>query len=152
MLIIIDIQYVLLFHAGSCDEYTNITEPWRNVLYKSSSFPGYPKNDNPLVGKWWRFTGIGGDRITPSCYGGPVAGAQYGMHLSFSYPTTESETPKIGTAYGDTSCSAYGISMSVVLCPGGFYIYKPSSHPRSDMGYPTCKELLLFIVIRCFIL
>ncbi|KAM3597623.1 uncharacterized protein V6R79_006979 [Siganus canaliculatus] len=27
--------------------------------------------------------------------------------------------------------------MSVVLCPGGFYIYKPSSHPHSSMGYIT---------------
>nr|XP_046271820.1 adhesion G protein-coupled receptor E1-like [Scatophagus argus] len=27
--------------------------------------------------------------------------------------------------------------MSVVLCPGGFYIYKPSSHPYSNAGYVT---------------
>ncbi|KAK2833593.1 hypothetical protein Q5P01_017482 [Channa striata] len=50
------------FPPGSCDGYTNITEPWRNLLFKSSSFPGYPKNDSNLVGQWWRFTGIGGDK------------------------------------------------------------------------------------------
>nr|XP_019958378.1 PREDICTED: adhesion G protein-coupled receptor E1-like [Paralichthys olivaceus] len=27
--------------------------------------------------------------------------------------------------------------MNVVLCPGGFYIYKPDSHPYSNMGYVT---------------
>lgn len=140
LFIIIDIQYVFLFHAGSCDGYTNITEPWRNVLYTSSSFPGYPKNDLDLVNKWWRFTGIGGDRIISSCHGGPIAGASHGMNVPFSYPTTESESPTVGTAYGDTSCNAYSFSMSLVLCPGGFYIYKPSSHPHSSMGYPTCKE------------
>ncbi|XP_051244900.1 adhesion G protein-coupled receptor E1-like [Dicentrarchus labrax] len=127
-----------VFPPGSCDGYTNITEPWRNHLFKSSSFVGYPKNDAHLVNKWWRFTGIGGDRVITSCKGGPIGGTQYAIRVPFSYPTTESETPTTGTAYGDVgSCAVYGITMTVSLCPGGFYIYKPSSHPRSSMGYVT---------------
>ncbi|XP_070703561.1 adhesion G protein-coupled receptor E1-like [Pempheris klunzingeri] len=126
-----------VFPPGSCDGYKNLTEPWRNVLYTSSSFSGFSKDDAHLVGKWWRFTGIGGDRIIANCHGGPIAGARYGMNVPFSYPTLESETPTTGTAYGDTNCNNYHVSMSLVLCPGGFYIYKPASHPRSEMAYPT---------------
>lgn len=130
----------MLFHAGSCDGYGNITEPWRNIEFKSTSFPGYPKNDAHLVGLWWRFTGIGGDRITNTCYGGPLGGTQYVMRVPFSYPTAESETPTTGTAYGDVgNCGVYAISVSIALCPGGFYVHKPSSHPHDNMGYAICK-------------
>uniref|UniRef100_A0A3B4X5N5 Adhesion G protein-coupled receptor E2-like n=1 Tax=Seriola lalandi dorsalis TaxID=1841481 RepID=A0A3B4X5N5_SERLL len=124
---------------GSCDQYTNRTEPWRNLLFTSSSFPGYPKNvDAGLVGKWWRFTGIGGDRIITNCHGGPIGGTEYPIRLAFSYPTTESDSATTGTAYGDVgSCSTSSSTMSVVLCPGGFYIFKPSSHPHSNAGYIT---------------
>lgn len=150
MFIIIDIQYVLLFHAGSCDGYTNITDTWRNFLFKSSSFTGYSKDDAALSQKWWRFTGFGGDRVVTHCVSGPAAGAHYIARVGFSYPTTESETATIGTAHGDVgACGRYGIQMSLVLCPGGFYIYKPTSHPHPRLVYATCKEWLL-IVVLCF--
>lgn len=140
-----------LFRAGSCDGYITITEPWRNILFSSSSFPGYPKNDADLVGKWWRVTGIGGDRVVSICYQGPIGGAQYPIRVPFSYPTTENQTVT-GLAYGDVkSCGVYSISMSVILCPGGFYIYNASTHPYTNMAYVTCKERLLIVTI-CFIL
>ncbi|XP_044036388.1 adhesion G protein-coupled receptor E1-like [Siniperca chuatsi] len=113
----------------------NITEPWRNVLFTSSKFPGYPKDDVALAQKWIRFTGFGGDRIVTGCYNGPIGGTQYAIHVPFSYPTTESETPTTGTAYGN--CIGDNFPMSVVLCPGGFYIYKLLVHPYSNMGYVT---------------
>ncbi|XP_045931506.1 adhesion G protein-coupled receptor E1-like isoform X2 [Micropterus dolomieu] len=127
------------FPPGSCDGYTNITEPWRNYLFTSSSFPEFPKDDADLVGMWWRFVGFGGDRIATGCYGGPIGGTQYSIHLPDGYhPRTESVTPTTGYAYGDVGpCNAYTITISIVLCPGGFYIYQPSSHPHSSMGYVT---------------
>uniref|UniRef100_A0A3B4T487 Uncharacterized protein n=1 Tax=Seriola dumerili TaxID=41447 RepID=A0A3B4T487_SERDU len=97
-----------LTNCCSCDQYTNRTEPWRNLLFTSSSFPGYPKNvDAGLVGKWWRFTGIGGDRIITNCHGGPIGGTEYPIRLAFSYPTTESDSATTGTAYGDTKERAF---------------------------------------------
>lgn len=130
----------LLFLIGSCDGYQNITDPWRNLLFKSSSFSGYPHDDVELVNKWWRFTGIGGDRVINTCNTGTAGGAQYSAHVSFAYPTTESGTSS-GTAYADVgACNYYSFTMNVVLCPGGFYIYKPDSHPYSNMGYVTCKK------------
>uniref|UniRef100_A0A3P8SFA6 Uncharacterized protein n=1 Tax=Amphiprion percula TaxID=161767 RepID=A0A3P8SFA6_AMPPE len=117
---------LLCLHSCSCNNYTNITEPWRNKLYTSSSFSGFPKDDAHLVGKWWRFTGIGGDRIITACLTGTRAGGHYTTHFQFTYPTNESETVAEGTAYGDIStCQHDSIRMQSVLCPGGFYIYKP---------------------------
>ena len=140
LFIIVDIQYVLLFHAGSCDGYTNITDTWRNFLFTSTSFPGFSKDDAALKQKWLRFTGLGGDRVVAQCFSRPTAGANYNIWVPFSYPTTESETATTGTAYGAVShCSHFGISMSLVLCPGGFYIYKPASHPHPSMVHATCK-------------
>ncbi|XP_029364695.1 adhesion G protein-coupled receptor E2-like [Echeneis naucrates] len=128
-----------VFPAGSCDRYTNRTEAWRNVGFTSTSFPSYPKStDGELVGKWWRFTGIGGDRIITSCYSSNVGAATYPIYIPFSYPSAESETATTGTAYGFAGqCSYYSVSMSVVLCPGGFYIFSPSNHPSTYLGYVT---------------
>ncbi|XP_047199826.1 adhesion G protein-coupled receptor E1 [Hippoglossus stenolepis] len=135
--------FILLF--GSCDGYGNITDSWRNLLIISSTFSGYPNDDGSLLNKWWRFTGIGGDRVINSCVTGPAGGAPYPANVPFAYPTTESQTPTQGTAYGSVgACNNYGIIMNVVLCPGGFYIYKPQTHPHGNIGYATyhyeCKS------------
>lgn len=132
----------MLFHAGSCDGYTNITDAWRNTRLWSSDFSGYPNNDVHLIGNWWRFTGIGGDRIVSPCLGGPRGGTRYVIHLSsLVYPLIESLIPTRATAYGAAElCDSYPITMNVVLCPGGFYIYKPENHPYNPLGYVTCKE------------
>ncbi|XP_029998091.1 adhesion G protein-coupled receptor E3-like [Sphaeramia orbicularis] len=53
---------------GSCDGYTNVTEPWRNKAFTSTGFPGFPKGDNLLGDKWRRFIGIGGDRVFSDCH------------------------------------------------------------------------------------
>ncbi|XP_029998094.1 adhesion G protein-coupled receptor E2-like, partial [Sphaeramia orbicularis] len=127
-----------VFPAGSCDGYTNLTNPWRNRGFTSTSFSGFPKDDGNLVNQWWRFTGIGGDRIVTSCFGQNYGGTNYPISVPFSYPTTESETATSGQAHCYvSSCGQYTITMYVVLCPGGFYIYKPTSHPHGNMGYVT---------------
>ncbi|XP_078140638.1 uncharacterized protein LOC139914272 [Centroberyx gerrardi] len=123
------------FPPDSCDGYTNLTDSWRNRAFTSTSFPGFPKNDANLPNKWWRFTGIGGDRIVSDCIGSNRGGTYYTVQIPFSYPTTESETPTTGTAYRDVgTCNNQGFSMSVALCPGGFYVYKPIN-PYGNLGY-----------------
>ncbi|XP_060946744.1 adhesion G protein-coupled receptor E2-like [Limanda limanda] len=123
---------------GSCNGYGTITDPWRNLLFQSTSFTGYPNNDAPLLKKWWRFTGIGGDRIINSCPTRPAGGTPYPAYTSFAYPTNESETPTQGTTYGHAGgCTNYPNTMNVVLCPGGFYIYKPETHTYGNLGYVT---------------
>ncbi|XP_029913037.1 adhesion G protein-coupled receptor E2-like [Myripristis murdjan] len=125
------------FPPGSCDGYTNLTDSWRNRGFTSTSFPGFPKDDAHLINQWWRFTGIGGDMIITGCsHTYNIGGTSYGIYLSFSYPIVESPTASRGTAYVyNSGCSTYGISIDVVLCPGGFYVYQPLNHPISSMGY-----------------
>ncbi|XP_037647114.1 adhesion G protein-coupled receptor E2-like isoform X2 [Sebastes umbrosus] len=126
------------FPPGSCDGYTNITEPRRNRGFTSTSFPGFPLDDNTLLNKWWRFAGIGGDRVVPECVSNNLGGTAYIIYISFAYPTAESVTPTTGTAYSRvTNCYGRAWSVSVALCPGGFYVYKPAGHPYSSMGYVT---------------
>ncbi|XP_059923818.1 adhesion G protein-coupled receptor E1-like [Gadus macrocephalus] len=54
-------------HPGSCNGYTNLTDPWRNRAFTQYDYPGFPKDDNKLLNKWWRFTGIGGDTANDYC-------------------------------------------------------------------------------------
>lgn len=129
-----------MFGAGSCDGYTNITEPWRNREFTSTSLPGFPNDDANLLNKWWRFTGIGGDRVITGCIGNFRGGTQHVINIPFAYPSTESVTPTTGPAYGYyAGCNVIRLSVSVALCPGGFYVYKPLNHPSGLMGYVTCK-------------
>lgn len=86
------------------------------------------------------------------CYQGPIGGAQYPIRVPFSYPTVENQTVT-GVAYGDVgTCGYYSISMSVILCPGGFYIYNASSHPYTNMAYVTCKKPSLIVMICCILM
>ncbi|XP_028311435.1 adhesion G protein-coupled receptor E2-like [Gouania willdenowi] len=130
-----------VYPPGSCDDYTNITEPWRNREFTSTSFPGFPKDDGHLLGKWWRFTGIGGDRIVTQCLSGH-GGYSRNIHFAFAYPINESITAAVGYAYVSyVTCRTYGNKMKVVLCPGAFYIYKPDNHKVSSSGYLTYHSL-----------
>uniref|UniRef100_A0A4W6ECL4 UMOD/GP2/OIT3-like D8C domain-containing protein n=1 Tax=Lates calcarifer TaxID=8187 RepID=A0A4W6ECL4_LATCA len=125
---------------GSCDGYTNITEPWRNQAFTSTSFPGFPRDDAKLVNNWWRFTGIGGDRVIPSCIASNRGGTARTVYIPSTYPTTESETPTRVSAYGSwNGCYNTQFAVNVALCPGGFYVYKPLSHTSANTGYVTCE-------------
>ncbi|XP_055366983.1 adhesion G protein-coupled receptor E2-like [Betta splendens] len=111
------------YPPGSCDGYTNLTQPWRNKNFVTTI---QANDDWNLRNQWWRFTGIGGDRIIAACippyYGGTVSP----LYVPFVYPTSDSATPTTGTAYGIyTNCQDLSASINVVMCPGGFYIYQP---------------------------
>lgn len=145
-------MYTFLFHTDGCDEYTNITDTWRNYFFESTYFPGYPNDDSGLSGSWWRFTGIGGDRLLQNCFGGEYGGAYIPIYVPFDLPTNETGLLKTEIAFGVGSyCTSYSFQLSVALCPEGFYIYKPSSLPNSQMSFVTCKELLLTHIL-CHIL
>lgn len=56
--------YIYISSSVPCSNYTNISDPWRNVGFCSSS---YNKSDINLMEGWYRFTGIGGDQVVSSC-------------------------------------------------------------------------------------
>lgn len=108
----------------------------------STSFHGFPKNDAKLINQWWRFIGIGGDRVIASCIGLNIGGTSHGVHIPFTYPTNESLSEETGAAYADYiyQCdNRLPAQVSVAYCPGGFYVYKPLTLPYANMGYVTCK-------------
>lgn len=117
----------------------------------STSFPGFPKDDSKLVNKWWRFTGIGGDRVIASCITNNVGGTKHELYIPFTYPTNESTMENNMTAYSDnlnTCDQQLSARVSVAYCPGGFYVYKPLTHPHSDMAYVTCEWQLFFFFFK----
>lgn len=137
-------KYVL-FLSGSCNGYTNLTEPWRNRAFASTTFTGFPYDDFKLLNMWWRFTGIGGNRVITSCIGNNIGGTVNVLHIPITYSTNESFSEETVSAYSGTPdlCKDVTASVSVAYCPGGFYIYKPLTHPQASMGYVTCEWHLL---------
>lgn len=134
-------MYIFDLHcAGSCDGYTNITQSWRNRGFDATYFGATLVNDWQLLNKWWRFTGIGGDRVIINCVP-PYRGGTWGaLFISSPYPTTESLTPTTVTAYGFYSrCTDMSAVVNIALCPGGFYVYQPMSYPYYEQGYATCE-------------
>ncbi|XP_071031273.1 adhesion G protein-coupled receptor E3-like [Oncorhynchus clarkii lewisi] len=133
---------------GSCDGYTALDEPRRNYLFSSSSIPDYPINtDTQRTNIWVRYVGIGGDTVIPQCAPLYYSGVYYPIHLTFTHPQSESETPTTGNACGNAgSCCNYNVAIQVIYCSsGGFYVYRQmNSHPIAYMGYVTyineCEE------------
>ncbi|XP_059929195.1 adhesion G protein-coupled receptor E1-like [Gadus macrocephalus] len=122
---------------GSCTGYTNLTDPWRNRAFTRTDWPGYPKNDFLLSNKWWRFTGIGGDTAIDDCTYNR-GGFQHPWQVVVSYPDIESLTPTKGTTRTwANGCGTQGITIDFVLCPGGFYVFRPLAAGASESGFAT---------------
>uniref|UniRef100_A0A3Q4GQK3 Uncharacterized protein n=1 Tax=Neolamprologus brichardi TaxID=32507 RepID=A0A3Q4GQK3_NEOBR len=134
-------EKVFLLEACSCDGYTNITQSWRNRGFDAGYFGTTLVNDQQLLNKWWRFTGIGGDRVIINCVSHYRGGTWGSLFISSPYPTTESLTPTTVTAYGFYyQCTDRSAVVNIALCPGGFYVYQPMSYPYSQQGYATCER------------
>ncbi|KAL7852230.1 hypothetical protein SRHO_G00180150 [Serrasalmus rhombeus] len=50
-----------------CECHNTLSDPWRNIGLKLSSFPEWQKHDITLKEGWYRFTGIGGDSMAYYC-------------------------------------------------------------------------------------
>lgn len=113
----------------------------------STTFPGFPKDDSVLLNQWWRFTGIGGNRVITSCIGNNLGGTENVLHIPITYSTIESLGDVNVSAYSGISdmCNDITASVSVAYCPGGFYVYKPLTHPQVYTGYVTCEWHLLYL-------
>ena len=87
-----------------------------------------------LLAKWWRFTGIGGDKVSETCAGIYRGGTAHTAYISpFEYPLTESLTPKTAKAFCHVdTCWRREALIDIVICPGGFYIYRPLFFPDEN--------------------
>ncbi|KAK7938975.1 hypothetical protein WMY93_002301 [Mugilogobius chulae] len=133
---------LLLLLLGSCDGYTNISQAWRHVTSYSEYFWTYPYDDSFMVSHWWRFVGVGGDVLVWACKTGGT-GDLYSIGVEKAMmPTTElsSATPVTAHSFKGMPCKTTNFVVEIVLCPGGFYIYRPLSHVPSS-GYTTWHSL-----------
>lgn len=127
--------------AGACERYQTVIEPWRNQDFKSTSFPGFPKNDSHLVNTWSRFTGIGGDRVVTTCIGNDRGGTSNVLYVPFECPTTGNDTEVTGTAFskGIWGCEQFKVEVSMAYCAEGFYVYKRAAHSNTEVAFVTCE-------------
>uniref|UniRef100_A0A8C5BMM6 Uncharacterized protein n=1 Tax=Gadus morhua TaxID=8049 RepID=A0A8C5BMM6_GADMO len=134
------VDAITSMHPGSCNGYTNLTDPWRNRAFRRADIRGDPSNDRLLVKKWWRFTGIGGDRASEICeHNAGTFG--YPWNVKVTYPVNESLTPTMGSAgryhFG---CHNDKISVEWVICPGGFHVFRPLGAGPTRTGFATCEN------------
>ncbi|KAJ3600873.1 hypothetical protein NHX12_031847 [Muraenolepis orangiensis] len=124
-------------HPGSCNGYTNLTDPWRNRAFLRTDFPGFPKHDGLLKDRWWRFTGVGGDTAIITCNSN-TGGFESPWQVTMAYPTAESVTPARvhGTRVAD-SCGMDRMDIELVLCPDGFHVFRPLSPGSGRSGFAT---------------
>ncbi|XP_067089808.1 adhesion G protein-coupled receptor E1-like [Osmerus mordax] len=127
-----------VFPSGSCDGYLNISEPHRNLAY--TEIPVNTEDDAVLQNKWWRFVGIGGDQIIRKCVANNLGGTNYPLYLNFVPPTSQSESSTVGSAcssrYPNSGyCCYVANQIEMVLCPGGFYVFKPTQHSHRSMAF-----------------
>ena len=131
---------------GSCNGYTNLTDPWRNYAFTRTDWLGWPNNDILLHNKWWRFTGIGGDTAISQCASN-TGGFHHPWQVVVTYPDIESLTPTRGTTRTwSTGCNTHGIPVEFVFCPGGFHVFRPLNAGPSNSGFATCENILLFCI------
>ncbi|CAL8315495.1 unnamed protein product [Arctogadus glacialis] len=131
------VDTITSIHPGSCNGYTNLTDPWRNRAFERTDWPGYPKDDRLLHNKWWRFTGIGGDRASDNCQHF-AGGFIYPRDMVVNYPVNESLTPTKGSAGASSSlCRWDVIPIEWVICPGGFHVFRPLAAGHFQTGYAT---------------
>ncbi|XP_030636324.1 uncharacterized protein LOC115817201 [Chanos chanos] len=110
-----------------CNSYKNISDPSRNILFRSTSFPGWPPSDSTLEEGWYRFTGVGGDVVATECPSSPCGAT--------TSPLTICETTIV--AIGNRLIRSWLCSgtreqgwclmaqdfLTTLVCPQGFHLY-----------------------------
>lgn len=126
-----------------CSSYTNLSNPWRHQHLFS------PKADSNLTKSWYRFTGISGDILYSHCHSSDRAlflcDAGYSGLLE-GHVYTQKLCSRIDSYYG-SRCDRIGETVEILLCPGGFYVYKLFP---TDKTFITSKinNLLFFVIFN----
>lgn len=138
-----------------CEQYTNISDPWRNRGFSSVPSQSWPKMDSGLQEGWYRFTGVGGDTLDYVCFyptqpkvsGAPVVDRVGLCNNSIlnPYPSFFIKEKAMQLCAKTTSgCNPIG-NMDVKFCSGGlFHVHKLK--PSSNNTYAT-RESMLFILM-----
>ncbi|KAL7852150.1 hypothetical protein SRHO_G00179350 [Serrasalmus rhombeus] len=104
-----------------CQNYNTLSEPWRNIGF-NSVFGGPPKDLNLMPG-WYRFTGVGGDRLVNYCPSNSSTTPKYLINNSSS---TQLQLYSCDAFYGSTGIDCAQANISTVDCGGGVILYNLS--------------------------
>jgi hypothetical protein len=109
-----------------CSAYTTINDPTRNynLTESSSSCDNGPLFNTNHGGAWIRFVGTGGTTIVTSPPGVQHCGGYLPGWSNDTLPTAMNVATN-GTVCFETYADECGLSVdvSVVYCPGNFYVY-----------------------------
>ncbi|XP_066518206.1 adhesion G protein-coupled receptor E3-like [Hoplias malabaricus] len=106
---------------NACQNYSTLSDPWRNIGFTSSSYTGGPKNDLKLSSGWYKISGIGGDIVVYNC-----------PNSSASNPTILWTNNSTSTGFQLYTCDELDYSTGVMCaqpnistqdCGGGLILY-----------------------------
>ncbi|XP_036412984.1 uncharacterized protein LOC118797820 [Colossoma macropomum] len=110
----IDFNYI-------CQNYNTLSDPWRNIGF-NSVFGGTTKDLNLKQG-WYRFTGIGGDRLVHYC---PRNSSTTPIYLNNNSSSTQFQLYTCDALYGSTGIDCAQENISTIDCGGGVILYNLS--------------------------
>ncbi|XP_062388311.1 uncharacterized protein LOC134076994 [Sardina pilchardus] len=120
-----------------CEQYTNISDPWRNRGFLSASFQLQLKDDSDLQEGWYRFVGVGGDILDFASIPIPYLAEQRLGYCDFgSYTPTVTEIPLCAGAISNGS-------VDVRVCSSAYYVHKlrpTSSNQIYATSHQRCME------------
>ncbi|KAL7852151.1 hypothetical protein SRHO_G00179360 [Serrasalmus rhombeus] len=105
-----------------CQIHNTLRDPWRNIGFSATSFPGGPKNDLNLKEGWYSFTGIGGDRMVYSC---PNTNSTPMLSSLFSNSSssTQFQLYTCDVLYWSTGVQCAQQNITSLDCGGGLILY-----------------------------
>ncbi|KAG9262708.1 adhesion G protein-coupled receptor E3-like [Astyanax mexicanus] len=126
-----------------CPSYKTLSDPWRNVGFKSTSFPGWPKNDHHIRDGWYRFTGIGGDVLSDFCVPNS-SGSNMSLSLGSCRGTPTSsidgylDTCNLGISYS-SECVYAEQYIQRINCRGFYLYYLTPSNGSFSTRHSSCS-------------
>ncbi|XP_053550225.1 uncharacterized protein LOC128641725 [Bombina bombina] len=123
-----------------CSSYTVINEDWRSVNNKQNyNDYWYPFHCDQNLQGWYRFQGSTDLKIPEYCVPELSCGTHSPMWLNGSHPTEGEGVVKLtACAHWAGHCCLWSSDVSVIACPGGFYVYKLNRTPTCHLAY--CNE------------
>ncbi|KAL7845271.1 hypothetical protein AOLI_G00234630 [Acnodon oligacanthus] len=105
-----------------CQKYFTLSDPWRNIGF-NPVFGQSPK-DLQLMPGWYRFTGVGGDRLVNYCSSNSSTTRKYLINKNSS---TQFQIYTCDALFGSASIDCAEPRISTVGCGGGVILYNLSS-------------------------